>query len=206
MRLAHTDSTAVGIPASLGPGDVNSEVKQMSGFEHLVTKTQEAAAGHIGSLSTGEALAAALVLNRADWLKKMGYTIPEALDRIGPEWVSMLSRAAASIRKTQEAINEASRSSAEEAILDNLSPTSDEAVNVNGKLVTYGSAPGYRDTDFTLDLSRYGSTKSHRVEIRLEKDDSISLLEHMLDIHRVAWMDKGPLDAADGEKRPKWLA
>lgn len=118
----------------------------------------------------------------------------------------MLSQAASSIRKTQEAIDEASSTSADEAILDNLSPSSDEAVNVNGKLATYGSCPGYRDTDFALDFSRYGSTKPHRVEIRLGKDDSLSLLEHMLAIHRVAWMDKGPLDAADGEKRPKWLA
>ncbi len=34
-----------------------------------------------GYLSTGESLAAALVLNRHDWLKALNYTIAEALDR-----------------------------------------------------------------------------------------------------------------------------
>ncbi|MEA9574589.1 hypothetical protein [Xanthomonas campestris] len=33
-------------------------------------------------LSTGEALTAALVLNRHDWLADMGYTVAQALDRI----------------------------------------------------------------------------------------------------------------------------
>ena len=42
-------------------------------------KVREAANGGIGHLSTGEALAAALVLNHADWLAKMGDTISEAL-------------------------------------------------------------------------------------------------------------------------------
>ena len=58
----------------------------MSDLDHLVSKTLEAAAGHTGALSTGEALAAALVLNRSDWLARMGYTIHEALYRIGAEW------------------------------------------------------------------------------------------------------------------------
>ncbi|WP_096807590.1 hypothetical protein, partial [Xanthomonas citri] len=38
--------------------------------------------GEPGPLSTGEALTAALVLNRHDWLAEMGYTIAQALDRI----------------------------------------------------------------------------------------------------------------------------
>ena len=61
----------------------------MSEFDHLVMKAREAMAGNINVLSTGEALAAALVLNRFDWLSEMGYTITEALDRIGPGWVGM---------------------------------------------------------------------------------------------------------------------
>jgi hypothetical protein len=36
--------------------------------------------------STGEKVAVALVLNRADWLKEIGYTIPEAIERTG-KWV-----------------------------------------------------------------------------------------------------------------------
>jgi hypothetical protein len=42
----------------------------------------------IGVLSTGEAIAVALVLNRADLLPHGGYTWIEAVDRLGPEWFS----------------------------------------------------------------------------------------------------------------------
>jgi len=42
----------------------------------------------IGVLSTGEAIATALVLNRADLLPHGGYTWIEAVDRLGPEWFS----------------------------------------------------------------------------------------------------------------------
>ena len=43
-----------------------------------------------GPLSTGEALTAALVLNRADWLAEMDYTIAQALDRIDTDTVQHL--------------------------------------------------------------------------------------------------------------------
>ncbi len=43
-----------------------------------------------GPLSTGEALTAALVLNRHDWLKRMDYTIAEALERIDTDTVQHL--------------------------------------------------------------------------------------------------------------------
>ena len=38
----------------------------------ILAKARDAAAGGIGALSTGEALAAALVLNRPDWLATDG--------------------------------------------------------------------------------------------------------------------------------------
>ncbi len=40
--------------------------------------------------STGEKVAVALVLNRADWLEEIGYTIAEAIERAGQVWVSMI--------------------------------------------------------------------------------------------------------------------
>lgn len=43
-----------------------------------------------GPLSTGESLTAALVLNRHDWLKKMDYTIAQALDRIDANTIQHL--------------------------------------------------------------------------------------------------------------------
>ncbi|WP_426801564.1 hypothetical protein [Xanthomonas campestris] len=46
--------------------------------------------GEPGPLSTGEALTAALVLNRHDWLADMGYTVAQALDRIDSDTVEHL--------------------------------------------------------------------------------------------------------------------
>lgn len=51
-----------------------------------------------GPLSTGESLAVALILNRADWLKQMNYSIVEALARIGEEWTAELRRAEQIVR------------------------------------------------------------------------------------------------------------
>ena len=46
--------------------------------------------GEPGPLFTGEALTAALVLNRHDWLADMGYTVAQALDRIDSDTVQHL--------------------------------------------------------------------------------------------------------------------
>ncbi|QGJ67835.1 hypothetical protein FDU21_16760 [Xanthomonas oryzae pv. oryzae] len=46
-----------------------------------------------GPLSTGEALTAALVLNRHDWLADMDYTIAQALDRIDEDSIAHLRQA-----------------------------------------------------------------------------------------------------------------
>ncbi|UKE73242.1 hypothetical protein [Xanthomonas graminis] len=46
-----------------------------------------------GPLSTGEALTAALVLNRHDWLTTLGYTIAEALDRVDSDTIQRLRAA-----------------------------------------------------------------------------------------------------------------
>lgn len=59
-------------------------------LEHILSKTRDAKNGGFGALSTGEKLAAALALNRADWLASMEYTIAQAIERVGPEWVSLI--------------------------------------------------------------------------------------------------------------------
>jgi hypothetical protein len=66
-------------------------------YEHLLRKSRNAKrGGHDawGVQSTGEKVAVALVLNRADWLAEIGYTIPEAIDRSGVEWVAMIPQVA----------------------------------------------------------------------------------------------------------------
>jgi hypothetical protein len=44
--------------------------------------------------STGEKVAVALVLNRADWLEEFDYTLAEAIERAGQEWVAMIPQIA----------------------------------------------------------------------------------------------------------------
>jgi hypothetical protein len=66
-------------------------------YEHLLRKSREAKHGGREAWavqSTGEKVAVALVLNRADWLVEMGYTIAEAIDRSSPEWVAILPQVA----------------------------------------------------------------------------------------------------------------
>ncbi|WEX79479.1 hypothetical protein PYH37_006402 (plasmid) [Sinorhizobium numidicum] len=63
-------------------------------LEHIITKARDAKNGGFGVLSTGEKLAAALVLNRPDWLADMNYTLAEAIERVGPEWLTMIPEAA----------------------------------------------------------------------------------------------------------------
>lgn len=62
-------------------------------FKHLLRKSRDAKRGGKpawGVQSTGERVAVALVLNRADWLADIGYTLAEAIDRTGPEWIRLV--------------------------------------------------------------------------------------------------------------------
>src|SRR5690606_15727457 len=56
--------------------------------------THQATKPGSGAISLGDALTAALVLDRSDWLRDCGYSITDALDRIGPEWAARLSAVA----------------------------------------------------------------------------------------------------------------
>ena len=66
-------------------------------YEHLLRKSRDAKRGGREAWtvqSTGERVAVALVLNRADWLAEIGYTLPEAIERSGVEWVAMIPQVA----------------------------------------------------------------------------------------------------------------
>jgi hypothetical protein len=66
-------------------------------YEHLLRKSRDAKrGGHDawGVQSTGEKVAVALVLNRADWLGEIEYTIPEAIERSGPDWLAIIPQVA----------------------------------------------------------------------------------------------------------------
>jgi len=66
-------------------------------YQHLLQKARDAKRGGHGAWtvqSTGERVAVALVLNRADWLAEMSYTIAEAIERSGAEWVVLIPQIA----------------------------------------------------------------------------------------------------------------
>lgn len=63
-------------------------------LKQIIDTSRAAKRGHFGVLSTGEQLAAALVLNRADLLAEAGYTMAEAIDRVGPNWLARIPQAA----------------------------------------------------------------------------------------------------------------
>jgi hypothetical protein len=66
-------------------------------YEHLLHKARDAKrGGHDAWVvqSTGEKVAVALVLNCSEWLAEYGYTIAEAIDRAGRDWVEMIPQIA----------------------------------------------------------------------------------------------------------------
>jgi len=66
-------------------------------YEHLLRKSRDAKRGGHEAWSvqsTGEKVAAALVLNRVDWLSTIQYTIAEAIERSGIEWVAIIPQVA----------------------------------------------------------------------------------------------------------------
>ena len=74
-------------------------------YEHLLRKTRDAKRGGHSAWSvqsTGERAAVALVLNRADWLAEIDYSIPEAIERSGAEWVAIIPRVARQIADEAE--------------------------------------------------------------------------------------------------------
>ena len=66
-------------------------------YEHLLRKSRDAKRGQHDAWavqSTGEKVAVALVLNRADWLAEIDYTISEAIERSGTGWVAIIPQVA----------------------------------------------------------------------------------------------------------------
>lgn len=78
----------------------------MSELDHIIRKSRDARNGGFGVLSTGEKLAAALVLNRPDWLASMNYSLAEAIDRVGAEWLALIPQAARVLEHEAEVAKE----------------------------------------------------------------------------------------------------
>lgn len=67
-------------------------------LQQVLEAARTARDGHVGVLSTTERLAAALVLNRGDWLHDAGHTMATAIARLGPEWMAAVPEAARALR------------------------------------------------------------------------------------------------------------
>jgi hypothetical protein len=65
----------------------NSQIDRLNSMALVLAKRREAG---FGVLSTGEQCYVALASNRVDLLEQIGYTIPEALARIGDGWIQSL--------------------------------------------------------------------------------------------------------------------
>ncbi len=75
-------------------------------YNHLLNKSESAKHGGRNAWavqSTGEKVAVALVLNRADWLAECGYTIAEAIERSGQEWVAIIPQIARKLADEEDA-------------------------------------------------------------------------------------------------------
>ncbi|MFC7521425.1 hypothetical protein ACFQS6_17760 [Xanthomonas populi] len=85
-------------------------------LQHIVGKSRDAERGGFGVLSTGEKLAVALVLNRFDWLTQMGYTIAEAIERIGTSWTALIPDAAKQLEGDFDSLQAKLRDNAAESL------------------------------------------------------------------------------------------
>lgn len=175
----------------------------MSRVNDLTMKARDALeTGSTGYMSTGEALAVALVLNRIDWLSDMGYTIAQALGRIDDDWIQAVPAAARLVNESSGTVTKAQTAAREETVLTSLSASE---VDINATLVTYGNAPGYRSISLTFDMERLGSTKNHRLRLHIGAEDGVKILRHVLDVNKFAWSSHDPLDYKEKEERPAWI-
>lgn len=179
-------------------------------FEHLMDKVREAADCGIGTMSTGEALSAALVLNRPDWLKTMGYTMAEALDRIDESTIFLLRRAERAWHEECFAAEQVRQIEEQAAVATEvLTPAKGEPkVQLRGELVSHSFAAGYRDIDLHFDVQVMGhgrEAKKHRIVLEINPKDGLEVVRQIIYAHQVAWEQSPPTDKLEGETRPAWI-
>lgn len=180
-------------------------------FNHLMGKVRDAAMSGINAMSTGEALAVALVLNRHDWLAQCGYTMAQALDRLDPDTIPLIPWAAKVWEQEvgQVQLEQQTRSE-DKAVAAIVGQHSDEPVTFTATLVTHSEAPGYRDVGLVFDVRAVGRDQPERwqrVELRIRPEDGEPIVSHIRRVHAFAWAPPRarPLDSRPGESRPAWI-
>jgi len=71
---------------------VNSRMQSAQDMDAVIHCVRRALGGEMKVMSTSQRLTAALLLNRADWLAEMNYSISGAIHRIGPDWSACIPR------------------------------------------------------------------------------------------------------------------
>ena len=177
----------------------------MNDLDHIVSKSRHAAAGGFGVLSTGEQLAAALVLNRPDWLARMNYTLAEAIERLGTKWLALIPQASKQMADEAEFVAQQAETERADAILER--PTPDREPDFSVSYVSCWQSPGFRNVAFIFDMTADGSSQTQRVRIRIRPEDAESIVGDLTQAHRAAWREpRGcPLDAEPGEQKPDWI-
>lgn len=179
-------------------------------IKHLLSKARHAQElGRPGPLSTGEAVAVALILDRPDWLAELDYSLAEAIERVGPEWLAAIPEVARQFRRERD---EAAYAAVQRAKADRLAELAgcDDGLDFEAELVTYGHAPGYRDATLVFNLRPIGQGKKppFRADIRIRPEDGEDIVRHILDVHRSAWgrsSAQPPIDVKPGATRPGWI-
>lgn len=185
---------------------------------HLMQKVRDAAAGGIGAMSTGEAVAVALVLNRPDWLAERGFTLAGAVRRLDEGAFDLIPVAERQWCEEEDASAHVTAISAHAAAVADLfgiaavgseGAANTETVYLDAQLVTVGDAPGYRRPSLVFDarvINGARSERRHRINLTLRPQDGEPIVRHILDVHRFAWRaGKRPLDATDDEQYPHWI-
>jgi hypothetical protein len=71
-------------------------------LDTLISIAKRARSGGYSVMSLGEKLAAALILNRPDWIIALDYTLADALDRVGQDWVRLIPTASQHVERAAE--------------------------------------------------------------------------------------------------------
>lgn len=179
----------------------------MTELDHIVSKSLAAARGDYGVLSQGERLAAALVLNRPDWILEEGYTLSRCIERVGADWMRLIPeaarRVAAILLESAEALDKA-RVAAAIASMNGQAREQDQTVDFNATLTTHSNAPGYRDVSLVFELHQYRTNATMKAELFIKRKDAQRIFLHIRDVHRFAWRNDAPIDKEPGETASAW--
>src|SRR5690606_19374271 len=128
----------------LDPAMRKTPCRNIMELERLIKIAHQAEKEGLQALSVEESLSAALVLNRCDWLEQLGFTIAEALDRIGLENAAIIPVAAKKIGNRGNAHPHPCRLELPDSEVEAMLSVNDDITRFDTVLKRKASVPGYR--------------------------------------------------------------